>query len=77
MPENPGRSNKVPHSGRPAGRRYAKINDAAEYFAVTPWTIRKLITDGHIHGYRIGTRVLRVDLNELDALVAGETGGVA
>jgi hypothetical protein len=31
-----------------------------------------LVDDGKIHGYRSGQRLLRVDLNELDAFIAGE-----
>ncbi|MCV7007428.1 helix-turn-helix domain-containing protein [Mycobacterium gordonae] len=52
--------------------RFARINAAAAYLDVHPATIRKLIDDGKIHGYRNGQRLLRVDLNELDALMAGE-----
>jgi len=54
-------------------KRYVKIDEAAAYIDVNPITIRKLITNGKIRGYRSGTRILRVDLNEIDALLAGET----
>lgn len=55
-----------------AGRRYASIPDAAAYLAVDPLTIRKLISDERIHGFRCSSRLIRVDLNEIDALMAGE-----
>jgi excisionase family DNA binding protein len=60
-------------NGRPVGRRYARINDAAAYLDVHPITIRAMIENGRIHAYRYGQRLIRVDLNELDAMMAGET----
>lgn len=47
-------------------RRYAKLAEAAEYLGVTCRTIRQMIADGRITGYRSGTRLVRVDLNEID-----------
>ncbi|MGA7131645.1 MAG: excisionase family DNA-binding protein [Mycobacterium sp.] len=41
--------------------------DAAEYLKVTERTIRQMIADGRLTGYRSGTRLVRVDLNEIDA----------
>ncbi len=64
-------------NGKPVGRRYAKISDAAEYLSVNPLTIRNMIADGRIHGYRSSARLIRVDLNEIDALMDGDCGGVA
>jgi excisionase family DNA binding protein len=48
-------------------RRLASINTAAEYAGVSPKTIRRRISDGTIRGFKLGTRTIRVDLNELDA----------
>jgi excisionase family DNA binding protein len=48
-------------------RRYAKLTEAAEYLGVTDRTIRQMIADGRLTGYRCSTRLVRVDLNELDA----------
>jgi excisionase family DNA binding protein len=50
-----------------ARRRYAKIIEAAKYLGVTDRTIREMIADGRITGYRNGPRLIRVDLNEIDA----------
>lgn len=47
-------------------RRLAAITDAALYCDVSPKTIRRRIADGTLTGYRMGPRILRVDLNELD-----------
>lgn len=50
-------------------RRLAPITSAAEYAAVSPKTIRRRIADGSLTGYRLGRRLIRVDLNELDELL--------
>jgi excisionase family DNA binding protein len=60
-------------AARRVGRRYAKISDAAEYLDVHPITIRQMLADGKIRAYRSGARLIRIDLNELDAMLAGET----
>ncbi|HEY9394526.1 MAG TPA: DNA-binding protein [Nocardioides sp.] len=57
-------------STQPTGRRYAKISAAAEQYDVDHKTIRRAIASGELTGYRLGTsRVLRVDLDELDGLM--------
>ncbi|KAA1243635.1 helix-turn-helix domain-containing protein [Mycobacterium simiae] len=48
-------------------RRYVKIADAADYLKVTDRTIRQMIADGRLTGYRSGGRLVRLDLNEIDA----------
>lgn len=55
-------SDPIPHR-----RRYVKMSEAADYLGVTDRTIRQMIADGRITGYRNGSRLVRVDLNELDA----------
>lgn len=58
------------------GRRYASVNDAAAYLGVTDRAIRLMITDGRLTAYRgLGSRMLRVDLNEIDAKI--ESSGSA
>ena len=47
-------------------RRYISINDAAEYLGVTERTIRQMISDGRLIGYRNGAKFIRLDLNEID-----------
>lgn len=49
-------------------RHYITIAEAAEYIQVTDRTIRRLIADGELTGYRVGksSRLIRVDLNEID-----------
>lgn len=48
-------------------RRYVKLAEAAEYLGVTDRTVRSMIADGRLTGYRSGARLVRVDLNEIDA----------
>jgi excisionase family DNA binding protein len=48
------------------GGRYASLSDAAEYIGVNEKTVRRRIADGTLIGYRLGGRLLRVDLNEVD-----------
>lgn len=56
-------------------RRYAKLIEAAEYLGVTDRTIRQMIADGRLTGYRSGNRLIRVDLNEVDAAMKPFGGG--
>lgn len=50
-------------------RRLASINQAAEYAGVCSRTIRRNISAGRLTGYRMGPRLIRVDLNELDSML--------
>lgn len=52
------------------GRRYAKISEAAEYLHVHEITVRAMLADGRLTRYQLGPRVVRVDLNEIDAAMA-------
>lgn len=58
-------------------RRYAKLTEAAEYLGVTDRTIRQMIADGRLTGYRSGNRLVRVDLNEVDAAMQAFGGASA
>lgn len=58
-------------------RRLATLSDAADYARVNPRTLRRRIADGSLTGYRMGPRLVRVDLNELDALLAPIPAGAA
>jgi excisionase family DNA binding protein len=67
----------TPQAGpnRSQRRRYAKLTEAAEYLGVTDRTIRQMIADGRLTGYRNGSRLVRVDLNEVDAAMQPFGGG--
>jgi excisionase family DNA binding protein len=50
----------------PTQRRWASIKDAAEYVDVAQKTIHQLINDGYLTAYRLGPKLVRIDLDELD-----------
>lgn len=49
----------------PLSRRYITISEAAEYLAVTDRTVRQMIADGRLRGYRSGTRLVRLRRDEV------------
>lgn len=59
-----------------AGRRWATTQKAAAYLGVTDRTIRQMVADGRLRAYRSGGRVVRIDLNELDASMEPFGGGI-
>ncbi len=50
-------------------RRWGGLTLAAKYIGVSEKTIRRMIAEGQITGYRMGKRLIRVDLDELDELM--------
>lgn len=54
----------------PPRRRLAPIPVASDYCGVSDRTIRRYISSGRLPGYRVGPHLIRVDLNELDAMLA-------
>ncbi|WP_137875254.1 helix-turn-helix domain-containing protein [Rhodococcus sp. Q] len=50
-------------------RRLASIPQAADEYGVCTKTIRRYISAGRITGYRFGPRMIRVDLDEIDAMM--------
>lgn len=50
-------------------QRFMTQQSAAEYADCTVRTIRNFIARGELTGYRLGTRSIRVDRAELDALL--------
>ncbi|SDS21584.1 DNA binding domain-containing protein, excisionase family [Friedmanniella luteola] len=59
-------------------RRLDSIQAAAEAAKVSPITIRRRIASGDLAAYRFGPRIIRVDLNQVDALFTQiPTGGNA
>lgn len=52
----------------PTTRRLVSLDDAATYLSVNPRTVRRMIAAGELTGFRVGTKIVRVDLNQLAAL---------
>jgi len=58
----------VPRSIRNPARR-ARLKAGAQHANVSEKTIRNWIKAGRITGYRIGPKLLEVDLDELDRII--------
>lgn len=52
-------------------RSLVSLAVAAERFGISIKTLRRRISDGTVHGYRVG-RLIRVDLDELSELLVVE-----
>ena len=59
----------------PPARRYVSIGETADHLRVATKTVRSMIDDGRLRAYRSG-RVIRLDLNEVDAAMT-PFGGAA
>ncbi|CPW02414.1 excisionase family DNA-binding protein [Mycobacteroides abscessus] len=70
---NSATNKSVPQGNR---RRYATLREAAGYLGCTDRTVRTMIADGRLVGYRSGSRLVRVDLNQVDAAMQPFGGGV-
>lgn len=51
------------------GKRVLSLEEAADYLAVSSWTIRKLIWDGRLPRLDIGVRKVLIDRQDLDFLI--------
>ncbi|MCH5644364.1 helix-turn-helix domain-containing protein [Gordonia sp. ABSL49_1] len=61
----------------PTLRRLESITVAAEYADVSTRTLRRYIASGRLTAYRVGPRLIKVDLNDLDAMMRLVGGGAA
>ena len=50
-------------------KKYLSTAEAAEFIGVSPRTIRHYIATGVLTGYRVGPRILRIPLSEVEALL--------
>jgi excisionase family DNA binding protein len=55
------------HPPKANHRAYVGIPEAATYLDVTPKTIRRYIAEGRLPAYRLGDRVVRIKVADLDA----------
>jgi excisionase family DNA binding protein len=49
--------------------RSAPLKTTSEQYGVSERTLRRYIAQGKLTGYRFGPRIIRVDLDEVDALL--------
>jgi excisionase family DNA binding protein len=60
-----------------ANKYLVSLSAAAEYADVDPRTVRRWIASGRLTAYRVGPRLIKVDLNELEAGFHPVGGGAA
>ena len=58
-------------------RHFVSIEQASNYTGLSVKTLRRRISDGTLTGYRAGPKLVRVDLNEVDAMLTPIPVGVA
>lgn len=56
-------------------RKLLSITEAAGFCSVHPNTIRNLIQSGKLPAVRIGARIIRVSLSDLEAVLTPYAGG--
>jgi excisionase family DNA binding protein len=61
----------------PVQPAYFGISEAAAYLDVDHKTVRRLITSGRLPGYRLGSRLIKVKVTDLDAVLTPMRGGAA
>ena len=54
---------------RKPGSRLVGTAEAAKYTGLCTRTIYRYIADGRITGYRLGPKLIKVDLDELDRII--------
>jgi excisionase family DNA binding protein len=55
--------------------RLASISVAADEANVCPRTVRRWISTGRLKAYQVGPKLIKVDLNDLDAMLQPIGGG--
>lgn len=58
-------------------RRLVSVNDAAALLAVNQRTIRRWISESRLTGYKVGDRLIRVDIREVERLARPIPAGEA
>lgn len=49
-------------------RQLVTLNEAADLLRVTPRSVRRYVSGGLLTGYRVGPKLFRVDLAEVEQL---------
>ncbi|MGF2946853.1 excisionase family DNA-binding protein [Mycobacterium sp. Lab-001] len=66
----------MPTAANSVAREWITIQQAADHLDLTERSVRAMIADGRLRGYRNGRRVIRLDLNEVDAAMKPFGGAV-
>ena len=57
------------HKHTVGDRELVTMEQAAEYLGVVPLTIRRRIAAGQLKAYRLGPRIVRVDMADVEAML--------
>ena len=49
-------------------RRWVSLSDAADYCGMNERSLRRFVQAGKLKAYRVGSKTIRLDLNEVDAM---------
>lgn len=60
-------------ASKPTRSRFISLAEAAEYLSVTDRTVRNFIARGDLPAYRIGSRALRINRDDLDRIITPVT----
>lgn len=52
--------------------RWASVQETAHYLGIHRSTVRRWISSGDLLAYRSGRRLLRLDLNQVDAFISAQ-----
>jgi len=61
----------APITNTPASPGFVSAKDLARYLSVSPRTVARLHSEGIIPCHRIGPRIVRFRLNEVEAAIGG------
>jgi excisionase family DNA binding protein len=50
-------------------RRLATVQESATYLRVSVKTVRRMIAGGELIAYRLGSRAIRIDMEQLESLL--------
>jgi excisionase family DNA binding protein len=67
-----GKSNKFANRGH---RALISVQAAADYCDVDTRTVRRWIAAGRLNALRVGPRLIKIDVSELDKMMAPVGGG--
>ena len=48
-------------------RRLVSLTFGAEYLGISERTLRRFIASGHLKGFRVGDKLVRIDFDELES----------
>ena len=54
---------------KPAALHLVSVEETAERYGISPQNVRRMISDGRLRAYRVGKKLIRIDLAEADAVL--------